>query len=193
MMHFKDTLSVLAGVLVIIAFVPYIRAILKGKTQPEKATWIIWASLDTITFAGMFAKHAANGQIVASVLGAWTIAFLALKYGTLGWTRLDKSCFIGAILGIILWKATGNPLFGLITSLAVMFLGSIPTFVSAWNDPSKEDRTTWTIFWISCVAAMLAIPAITLADAAQPTTFFLIETVMVFILYLRPRMLAHAA
>jgi cation transport ATPase len=180
-------------VLFIAAFVPYIRAILRKETQPAKASWIIWASLDTITFAGMLAKHSVNGQIVGAICGAWTVVVLALKYGKSGWTLLDKLCLGGAVLGIVLWQAFSNPVLGIVTSLSVVFVGSFPTFASAWHDPSKEDRTAWTIFFISCVVAMFAIPAATLADAAQPSTFFLIETIMVSILYLRPRMLARTA
>ena len=39
----KETLSILAGLLVIAAFVPYIRAILRKETIPMKASWLIWA------------------------------------------------------------------------------------------------------------------------------------------------------
>jgi hypothetical protein len=79
---------------------------------------------------------------------------------------------------------------GIVTSQIVCFLGSIPTFVSAWEDPSKEDKTAWTIFWISCVCAVLAIPAWTLADALQPLNFFAIQSVMMLILFVRPKLLA---
>jgi hypothetical protein len=51
----KETLSVLAGLLFVAAFVPYIRAILRKETKPSKASWIIWASMDTILLIGMFA------------------------------------------------------------------------------------------------------------------------------------------
>jgi hypothetical protein len=129
----------------------------------------------------MLAKHAVNGQIVGAIIGAWVIVFLALKYGTPGWTRLDKFCLAGAIIGIALWKL--DPAFAIMASNITAFLGSIPTFVSAWNDPGKENRTAWTIFWISCACAIVAIPALTLADTVQPITFFLIESTMMFILY----------
>lgn len=184
--HLRSILSVLAGLLYVAAFVPYIRAILRKETQPAKASWIIWASLDSITLAGMLAKHTVNGLIVCALIGAWMVAILALKYGKSGWSRLDKFSLGGAVLGVVLWGISGNPTFGIVTSLSVVFLGSFPTFASAWNDPSKEDRTAWTIFFISCVVAMFAIPARTLAEAAQPVTFLAIETIMVSILYCRP-------
>jgi len=191
--HLKQVLSVVAGVLFVIGFIPYIRATVRKEAQPSKASWLIWAILDIVTFAGMLAKHAMNGQMAAAVLCASTMAALTLKYGKPGWSRLDKACLGGAVLGIVLWTIFNNPVLGIVTSLIVLFLGGIPTFVSAWHDPSKEDRTTWTILWFSCVVAVIAIPAFTLADAAQPVTFLMIENVMVFILYARPRALARSA
>lgn len=182
----KYTLNVIAGVLFVVAFFPYIRAILRGETKPAKASWIIWASLDYIVFAGMIVENTVNGQILGAVIGATVIIGLAMKYGTPGWTKTDKFCLAGAFLGIALWFIFSNPVFGILTSSVVTFLGSIPTFASAWKDPSREDKLAWTIFWISCVCAIIAIPHWTLADASQPITFFTIESTMIFILFLRP-------
>lgn len=191
----KIIFSTLAGILIIIAFVPYALAILGRDirlkritpTKPSKASWVIWASLDTITFAGMYAKDTVNGQILGAVIGIWVVIALALKYGTPGWTRLDKFCLAGAVLGITLWQIFNDPVLGIMTSCAVLFLGSIPTFVSAWKDPAHEDKLAWTIFWSSCVCAVIAIPHWTLADAAQPITFFVIESIVMYILFVGPR------
>lgn len=177
------TLSVIAGVLFFVAFIPYIRAILRKETKPAKASWLIWATLDTITLLGMHNKDTLNGQIIGAVLGAWVVALLALKYGTPGWTKLDKFCLAGAILGIVLWQVFDDALFGIMISSIVVFLASFPTFISAWKDPSREDKLAWTIFWISCVCATIAIPQWTLADATQPITFLAIESIMMYILY----------
>lgn len=191
-MDLKHVLTLIAGVLFLLGFVPYIRAIVRGETKPAKASWVIWATLDTITLAGMFFKNAINGQIIGAVIGAWVVVILALIYGTRGWTKLDKYCLGGAVLGIALWVAFDNPVFGIVVSNIVVFLGAIPTFKSAWGDPSREDKMAWTIYWLSCVFAVLAIPAWTLADATQPVIFFVIETVMMYILYVRARAFAPA-
>lgn len=184
-MEIKSVLSVVAGFLFVGGFVPYIKAILRGETKPAKASWIIWTSLDLTLLAGMIAENTVNGQIVGAVAGAMIVIGLTMKYGTAGWTRSDIRCLIGAILGITLWLIFKNPNFGILMSCGVAFVGSFPTFISAWEDPSREDKIAWTIFWISCVCAMFAIPHLTLADVAQPVTFFLIETIMMFILYVR--------
>ena len=177
-------LSAVAGVLFIIGFVPYIYSILRKETKPSKVSWIIWGSLETITLAGMYAEHAVNGQIIGSALGNWVIVILAIKYGTSGWTKLDKFCLSGAVLGITLWMLFNNPTFGIMICLGIIALGAVPTITSAWKNPSHEDKPAWTIFWISCVCAIIAIPQWTLADAAQPIVFFVIDTIMMYVLYI---------
>lgn len=185
----RNILSAIAGILFLIGFIPYIRAILKKETQPSKASWIVWTALDAVTLAGMLAKHSVNGQIIGAFAGSCLTVGLALKFGKPGWTWLDKSSLAGGVIGIILWKTFGDANFGIVVSMAVITLGSLPTFASAWKNPANEDRTAWTIFFASCVCAFLAIPAWTLADALQPITYIAIESVMLFILYARPPML----
>lgn len=191
----KEVFSIVSGVLFVAAFVPYICATIVGTTKPAKASWIIWASLDTITLAGMFVQNAVNGQIIGAVCGAWIVVAFAFKYGTPGWTKLDKFCLGGAVCAIVLWVVFNNPTLGIVTSVSVVFLGAFPTFASAYRDPNKEDKLAWTIFWVSCACAVFAIPGLKMEfcfpqlkpeDAAQPIVFFLIESTMMFLLFIKP-------
>jgi len=196
------TLSVISGLIFMIGFIPYVLSILGwrinltgstiwfGKapaTKPAKVSWIIWGTLDWISFAGMWASHTVNGQITGACIGVLIVIGFAWKYGEKGWSKLDQFSLAGAVLGVLLWWAFDNPVMGIVTSCIVASIGSIPTFVSAWKDPSREDKLAWTIFTISCVLALIAIPQWTLADAAQPMTFAVIEFTMMYILYVRPR------
>lgn len=189
-MTVKDVFSICGGIFAVAGFIPYIRAIILKETKPAKATWVIWVTLDTITFFGMYAKHALNGQMIGIEIGVWVVVVLAIKYGERGWTILDKSCLVGALVGIILWLAFDSPVLGIMMSLSIIFLGSIPTFASAWKDPSRENKLGWVIYWFSCVFTLAALPGWTLEDAAQPIIFFLIDTVMIYILFVRPQRLS---
>lgn len=182
----KDVIGFLSGVVFLIAFFPYIIAIVRKQTVPSKASWIIWATLDSITLAGMWTAGTLNGQIVGAVTGAWIVTILSLFNGKAGWTRLDIFCFGGAALGITLWWLFNSPVIGIVVSVTVVFLAAFPTFRTAWKEPEKEDRTAWTLYWISCVLALIAVPSWTLSDAAQPISFSVIETTMMILLW-RPR------
>jgi hypothetical protein len=127
------------------------------------------------------------------VLGAWIVAILAFKFGTTAWSKLDLACIVIAVIGVLGWQTTNDPVFAIVASSIAVLAGAVPTIVSAWKDPSKEDRVAWTIFWLSCVCAMLAIPQWTPEDAVQPSVFFTIETAMVAILYFKPRIRPRAA
>lgn len=182
-MSFQEVCSAIALVTCVVAFVPYGIAVVRKITKPSKATWVIWACLDSITFVGMYMEHALNGQIIGAVAGVWIIVVLAFKYGEPGWKFLDKLCLGGAVLGVALWVAFDSPIMGIMASLLIVFLGSIPTFVSAWKDPCREDKLAWTIYFVSCIFTMFGIQNWTLEETAQPITFLAIETVMVCILY----------
>ena len=186
-MNIQQYLSTIGGILSIVGCIPYIKAILAGQTKPSKATWMIWATIDTIVLAGMYSKHALNGQIVGSIFGVWVIFFLAMIYGAPGWTRLDKFCLFGAAIGIASWGIFNSPVAGIVISLSVNVIGSIPTFTSAWRDPSKEDKLAWSIFWVACACTMSAIPKWTLEDVSQPISFFSVGTIMMYLLYIKPR------
>jgi hypothetical protein len=133
----------------------------------------------------MIMKHSMNYQILGVTFGAWAVCGFVMKYGRFEWSWLDMGCIVGGAVGILL-MAFLDPVPGIIVSCSVAFVGSYPTFTHAWEKPSGEDRSSWVIFWTSCVLQLVAIPAFTWQDAAQPITFFAIESVMMCILFIRP-------
>lgn len=183
----KETLNILAAALFFGGFVPYIYTIVRGRTKPSKASWVIWASLDLLTAMGMYASGSLNGQMIGAAGGAWTVACLSLWYGEHGWKPLDKVCLLAGGIGIILWLTMGSPLPAIITANVILAVGGIPTLVAAWKDPCRENRLTWTLFWLSCLCAILAIPQWTMEDALQPINFAAFDTAMMGILLFRPR------
>ncbi len=181
-------LSTAAGILSLGSYVPYVISIVRGRTKPAKSSWMIWGMLDTIAAAGMFMTSSLNGQIVGNAIGAWIVVMLSALYGKSGWSRLDYFCLAGAALGIALWWFFNDPRVGIFISVSIIFLGSIPTFVSAWRDETREDRLTWTMSFLAGVAATLTITAWTVEQALQPVTFLTIETAMLYLLFVRPVM-----
>ncbi|MEO6077915.1 MAG: hypothetical protein ABIP54_03965, partial [Candidatus Andersenbacteria bacterium] len=163
-MDIRQLLAALAGIFIMAGYVPYIISIFKKKTVPAKASWLIWASLDTVLLYGMFLRHAVNYQILGTVLVIWIVVVLAFRYGKSGWTILDKFCLSATGVGIVLILV--NPTWSIFLLAITSFIGAFPTFLNAWIDPTKEDKLTWTLYWISCVCTVIAVPVWSISSGA---------------------------
>jgi hypothetical protein len=195
----KDSLAVIAGVLFLLGFYPYAKAVWDtrnlpsrspGKVEPKKSTWIVWVLLDWILGYGMYVADTLNFQIVGCCIGASITLVFALLYGDPKWEKEDKWCLLGAGIGFVLMQV--SPEVSIVAVCIVALLGSIPTLMSAWKYPDAEDVTAWVIFFTSCVIELFAIKEWQLADAAQPVTFFLIEGSMITLMVVQRILKNHA-
>lgn len=177
--------SFLAGALLVIGYIPYIYAILRQGTKPSKASWVIWSTLDVVMLASMYAKDVINGQIIGAVMGSLIVVVLSFRYGTPGWTRLDKFCIIGTFVGIVLWQLLDNAMIGLLMSLSLVCVGAIPTAVSVWKEPRNESKLAWGFGVVSSACAVLSISQWTLASISQPIVFLVLNAVVLGIMCMR--------
>jgi hypothetical protein len=182
-------MNTLSGVLFFVAFMPYIWAITSHQTVPSPVSWAIWACVDTLALVAMKKEGGSSlGQITGATIGAWSIVTLALFYGKPSMGSVEWVSIAGAVTGIILWQKTGNARLAIICSQIAIFIGAIPTFVNAYHAPTNEDPTAWTIWFCSCVCALLAVKKWDLTNALQPVTFMVIETVMVILVVILPHL-----
>lgn len=184
----RGLLNTLSAILMVIGMIPYVIAVCKGTCRPAKVSWCLWLLLDTITFVGMWVKGALNAQITACVIGGWITLLFVLWFGEKKkLTKLDIFIVAGAITGLALWVVMSDPIWAIVIPMIVLFLASYPTFVNAWQDSSNENRVAWTIITLSSVCAVAAIPDWTLANSSQPLSFLIIELIMMWLLWIRPR------
>ena len=197
-MDAKEFANWLAGLLYAIGFVPYILSIwwtrelpagAIGKTVPEKASWTVWAIIDTILFFGMLARNSVNGQIIAASIGIWATVIFAMKFGRPGWKPRDKWCLSISLFGLILWQLFSNPEIGILVGLAAGCIAAWPTFEEAWKHPGSEpflSKLGWITFAVGSVVALFAVPKWDIANAAIPIVFALIDIPATLIICLRP-------
>lgn len=182
------TLSHLAFWFVLAGLIRYAWTVKRDKTDSTLASWIIWFALDMVTLGGMFKADTVNGQIIGTVIGEVFVVHAAYHHAKRAWALVDKVCLGLGCIGLTI-VCCGDPATGIAATLIGVFIGAIPTFVSALKDPTREDKLAWILFWISCVYELRATPwPWTIAAAAQPITFTVIETIMLYLLFLHPRL-----
>jgi uncharacterized protein with PQ loop repeat len=54
-MTYKELLGMIAIALTLVAFLPYIRSIFRGKTRPHVFSWVIWGSTTFVVFLAQLA------------------------------------------------------------------------------------------------------------------------------------------
>ncbi len=188
---FASTLNVglLAGLLSLAAFVPYIIAIVKGATKPNRATWWIWTTNGLILLASYYASGAESTVWVAVgyFVGSLLTAVLALRYGEGGWSLFDRSCLLGAASGLLFWWMFNSSIVALVTTLFVDFAGALPTIRKAYRAPETEDRVAWALFISGNTVNLFAVEAWSFAIAVYPVYMFLASGTIAA-LVLRPRL-----
>ena len=178
----------LAGLLSLAAFVPYIIAILRGHTRPNRATWWIWTVNGLVLGASYYSSGAENTiwVPVSYAVGPLVTALLAIRHGEGGWTTLDRNCLLGAGSGLLLWWLFNSPLVALIMTLGVDFSGAVPTIRKAYRAPETEDRLAWALFIAGNTVNLAAVEQWQFAIGVYPVYMFLASGTIAA-LVLRPR------
>lgn len=142
--------AIIAVVLVIVGFYPYVRDILKRKTTPHLYTWLIWGITQGTATAASWYGGGKFGAISFAVETFPVIAIfcLALRYGTKNVTKSDTILLIVALLAIVVWWQMCNPLIAVLMATAIDAIGYIPTFRKSFVNPWGETLSFWAIMAI---------------------------------------------
>ena len=189
----QERFSIVSGIILLIANGIYIVSILRGKTQPTRGSWITWAALDLALLAGMFDKHTLNGQVVVGTVTSSITALMSFRWGKPGWSTLrlagkkipiEKICLGTLPFGLVLWWFTRNADWNIVVSNALIAFACLPTYASMWEDPTRENRSAWTLAFISSLVLLPAIHAWTIADATQPLVWLVTLIPIVYMVWL---------
>lgn len=179
----------LAGILGFAAFLPYIVAIIRGKTTPNRATWLIWTIVGVVAGSSYYIGGA-NDTIwvaISFIAGPFIIFVLSIKRGEGGWTLTDRVCLFTACVSVLLWWLSGSALLGLCMGLVADLMGASPTILKAYRRPEGEDRASWAIWFIAGAINLVAIEDWgAFSIVVYPVYMFLCAGTIAALLWLRP-------
>ena len=170
-MPYKEILSSLAILLTFAAFYLYIRPVMKGKTRPHVFSWIIWGSTTFVIFLAQLADKGGAGAWPIGVSGIISIyiAILAFyKKADNSITSLDWIFLITAVLGMLLWYFTSDPLWTVLILTSIDVIGFGPTMRKAYHHPHEEHLTFFILMAIRNLTALLALEHYSLTTMSFP-------------------------
>jgi hypothetical protein len=191
-MNPKDIFLVISIIAALTTPIIGIYSIVRGSFRPQRMTRLLIFLISLLFVGTLLAQNDRNGIFIAipQLIGGFVIFVLSLKKGIGGKGKMDIVVFIMAILSLIIWQTTNNPILGLIMSIVTDIIAFSPTLVKTWNLPHTEE---WKFYMSDVVAStfsILSIKSYTYASLIFPIYILLINTTSVLMIHLRKRVLS---
>ncbi len=160
-------LGIIAGLIGFSSIFPYVKDILHGTTRPNIFTYAIWGLLSLISISAQISSGASWSLIFlfGDLLAVITVITLCLfGYGYKKYGRTEGVCTAIALVAIVAWQVTGNPLIAIFFSIIADLVASIPTIIKTFRDPQSEIPGPW---FIVAFGALLGIISTTIFDLSN--------------------------
>lgn len=160
-----------AALLSAAAFWPYIRDTLTGQTQPDRACWLIWAVLASISGASNLYEGAGPSLIFvgAQVLGTVIVFALSIPLGSGRFLcRVNGPVLLLAGAGLVSWAMMDTAAYALAISIGVSALGGVTTLRKAFLNPQSETLCAWVVLLIAALLGVYSMGSTEVLLLAYP-------------------------
>ena len=192
-MDFYTIFVVLSSALTLAAVVPYLIEVVQKKTKPRVVSWLVW----TVITSTSAIVSLSDGQYATAVL-LFSAALETLSIAVLGWKngdkkieRLDVVCFIGAMIGVVMWQIFDSLVLAVIATVLADFIGCIPTLVHSWKKPGEETAATFFLSALGAICTLLIVIDWQVTSVAYPIFLVGINLSFVAIIVLRKMVLKN--
>ncbi|MDB5183146.1 MAG: hypothetical protein JWO47_930 [Candidatus Saccharibacteria bacterium] len=189
----KEFLALTATALIIAAYAPYVKDIVRGKTKPHVYSWLISALVTFIAFGLQLSDSAGWGAIptcVAAVAGL-LIFILSLRPGRASITKFDTVFFVIALTAAALWLIADQALLSVILIASVDILAFVPTFRKSWKNPDQETTSTYAVNALRFTLATVAVQHYTFITVLYPLSQAFCDGLFAAFLLLRRHSIAR--
>lgn len=164
----KEIIGIVATILTFVAYIPYYRDILKGKTHPHIYSWSLWGLLTVLLVALQVRGGAGPATWVTASAGLLClgVVFLSLKNGKKDITKSDTAVAILSLLSIGFWLIADQPIISMILIIVADLLAFIPTVRKSYHQPYSETLSLYVTNAIRFGLAFFAIENYTFLSAS---------------------------
>lgn len=189
----KELMALGATLLIVVAYIPYIKDTLRGKTVPHVYSWFISALVTYIAF-GLQLSEGAGWGVVPTFVGAlagsviFGLAVRSQKRAHI--TKSDTFFFMLSVVAIVLWLVVEQPLLSVILVSSIDILSFFPTYRKSWNRPDQETVLYYGVNSLRFTLATIAIQKYSLVAVLYPLSQAIADGIFALFLVLRRRNLA---
>lgn len=187
MQSVKTIISAIAVVLAFVAYIPYLRDTINGKTTPHVYSWFIWGFLTAIVYALQVSAGAGVGSWVTLSVAviSFLIFFLGLRSGKKDITKSDTIFFILSLVALLLWLVAKKPVLSVILAVSIDMLGFFPTIRKSWNKPYSETLSLYELNSFRHLLSLLALQKYNVVTWLNPVVWILANVLFSLMLIIR--------
>ena len=166
----------------------YVLDTLKGKSKPNRMTFLIWTAGP---FVGVAAGAAAGVTwwvlLPVFMAGFGPLAILLSSFKNPGayWKLgvLDYTCGTFAVLALFLWVITSDPLIAILFSIIADALAAFPTIIKSWKYPETETGLNYFIALCNVGLGLLVAPSHSFAQIGFLVYLFVCDVILTVAIY----------
>ncbi len=178
-----DEKFVIVGSLIsVVGGLSYLIDVLKGKAQPNRVTWFLWATAPLLAFAAEVHKGVGWQSLMTFSAGLNPLLVLiASFFNKRAYWKLKKSDYIFggiALTGLALWKITGEGNLAIAFSILADGMAAVPTVIKSWKFPKTESSLLYGLSSINALITLLTIKNWNFETYGFPIYFLSICTIL---------------
>lgn len=187
----KTIISLIAVVLTVVGYIPYLSDIVKRKTTPHIYSWFIWGTVTAIAYALQVSGGAGVGSWVtlAVVITMFIIFIIGLRNGKKEITNSDTVFFVLSLIAMFLWLAVKQPILSVILVSTIDMLGFIPTIRKSWNKPHSETLFTYELSALRHGLSLFALQQYSIVTWLYPASWAIANALFSLMLIMRRKTL----
>ncbi len=155
----KQIVAGVAAILTFVAYIPYYRDIIHGKTHPHIYSWSLWGILGVLLVALQIHGGAgpATWVTLAATLMCFGIVILSIKDGKKDITTSDTVIALLSLLAIVAWLIAKQPILSMVLVILADTLAFIPTIRKSYERPYSETLSLYVTNTFRFILALLAV------------------------------------
>ncbi|HTU39955.1 MAG TPA: hypothetical protein VMF35_18300 [Acidimicrobiales bacterium] len=168
----------------------YLRDTVRGTTQPNRVTWLLWAFAPLLAAGVEFHDGVGLRALPTFMVGFMPLLIFVASFHNAAsvWKvrRIDYACGAFSLVGTVVWFATQNGVLAISAALAADFLAGVPTLMKSWTHPQTETVHSYIGAVISMAIVLLTITDWTFEEAAFPVLVVIMGSVEVLLIGFEP-------
>ncbi len=137
------------------------RDTLRGKTQPNRISWVLWALAPIIAFAAELAQHVGLAAVLTLAVGLGPLLVVVASFldpkGYWRLTRLDVLCGGLSLAALAGWGLSGTGDVAITFSILSDLFGALPTIRKAYRRPGSESASAFVASAVGATITLLTI------------------------------------